>query len=543
MVASSCAIRYDPGCDALFKDKEVCVCSRQVVLMCCLLLWGIGCSSDSVPKGAFVVLLDANPNGLDPRFPVGDASAKLIGLLHAGLVSADTKTGAPELELAESITQVSPTQYDVVLKPSLTFHDGVALTSKDVEYTLTQLGSDPVKSPLAGLSRRIKSFVIQDDRRFQIHLNAPYAPFMMDLAMGIVPAHQCKGLAQCPKPVIGAGPFMLKGQVGNHTYTFQKFDRYVLGTPHIQDLVFRVVKDDNTRLLALLGNTADVVQNAVSPLMLPVVKDEEHLEVQRSDSFKYTYLAFNFRDKRLNDLRVRKAIAYGLDRDSMITHKYRGLAKPSTGMLSPAHWAYEGDVPRYDYDPEKAKKLLDEAGFTDPDGDGPKARFEIELKVSSNKFRRSLALLMAHQLARIGIDVRVRSYEWGTYFADIKSGNFQMTTLQWPSVLEPSLYRWVFHSENIPSPERRSAGANRGAYKNATVDRLLDEAMTETDTASRAALYGQVQRILAQELPYVSLWHEDNIAILKRGTRGYYATPNARFEALKTTYPQAKGTP
>ena len=513
--------------------------------MCCAwALCAVGCSSDAAPEGAFVVLLDANPNGLDPRFPVGDASAKLIGLLHAGLVSADTKSGAPELELAESITQVSPTQYDVVLKPDLTFHDGAPLTSKDVQYTLTQLGAEPVKSPLAGLSRRIKSFAIQDDRRFQIHLNAPYAPFMMDLAMGIVPAHLCEGLAQCPEPVVGAGPFALKASTGNHTYHFQKFDAYVLGAPHIKELVFRVVKDDNTRLLALLGNTADVVQNAVSPLMLPVVKDEEHLEIQRSDSFKYTYLAFNLRDERLKDLRVRKAIAHGLDRDAMIKHKYRGLAKTSSGMLSPAHWAYEGDVPRYEYDPEKAKALLDEAGLTDPDGEGPLPRFEVELKVSSNKFRRALALLMAHQLARIGVRVRVRSYEWGTYFADIKSGNFQMTTLQWPSVLEPSLYRWVFHSENIPSPERRSAGANRGAYRNETVDRLLDEAMTETDVPKRRALYGQVQRILAQELPYVSLWHEDNIAILKRGTRAYYATPNARFEALKSTrQAPAKDTP
>lgn len=519
------------GCS--LRECLIMRCRRWIivgVLLCCL-----GCSKQTLPADAFVVLLDSHPKGLDPRFPVGDASAKMIGLLHAGLVSADTKTGSPELELAQSIKQRSPTTYDITLKPNLTFHDGKPLTSADVEYTFMELGSELVRSPLAGLSRRIKRFTIHSKTAFTIELHKPHAPFMLDMGMGIVPKHICGGLKQCPSPFIGAGPFAFVKQDGNHTFVYKRFDDYVGGAPKINHLVFRVVKDDNARLLALLGNAASLVQNAVSPLMLPVVQDKPRLQVQRSDSFKYTYLAFNLRDKRLADIRVRKAIAHGLDRKAIIHHKYRGLAKLSSGLLSPAHWAYEPNVQRYAYDPKLAMKLLDEAGLTDPDGDGPKPRLELELKVSSNKFRRALARLMAHQLARIGIKIRVRAYEWGTYFADIKSGNFQLTTLQWPSILEPGIYRWIFHSSNIPSPERRSAGANRGAYINKEIDQLLDAGMIETDQAKRKAIYSRVQVILARELPYVSLWHEDNIAIMKRGTKDYYATPNARFEALKQT--------
>ncbi len=506
---------------------------RTLLVLVTLLL---ACERNTIPQDAFVVLLDAHPKGLDPRFPVGDASAKIIGLLHAGLVSNDTQTGEPELELAESIDPVSPTVYRVRLRADALFHDGAPVTPADVEYTFMELGSDLVKSPLAGLSRRIKAFRTLGPRTFEIELHKPHAPFMVDsLGMGIVPKHSCAGHKQCPMPAIGAGPFKFASQEGNHTYVLTSFSKYLGGAPPIQTLAFRVVKDDNTRLLALLGNSADLVQNAVSPLMLPVVQDEPRLEVKTSESFKYTYLQFNLRNPKLQDVRVRRAIALGLDREAIIRHKYRGLASLSTGLLSPGHWAYEPEVKTYSYDPERAIALLEEAGLQDPDGDGPLPRLELEIKVSSSKFRRALATLMAQQLARVGIKLRVRSYEWGTYFDDIKSGNFELTTLQWPSVLEPSLYRWVFHSSNIPTPERKSAGANRGAYENPEMDRLLDAGMVEIDRTKRQEIYSQVQKILARDLPYVSLWHEHNIAVLRRGTQKYHTTPNARFEALKQT--------
>ncbi len=512
------------------------------MLMCGCVLWTMSCQSTSPDEGQFIVMLDSSINGFDPRFPVGDSSAKIIGLIHAGLVSTDTRDGKPEMELATSIVARSATTYDVTLREDAVFHDGHPVTAEDVEYTLMELGSDLVSSPLAGMSKRIKQFTIQDDHHFSIELHEPRAPFVVELSMGIVPRHLCSGKKQCPESHIGAGPFRFVSQSDDRqTVRLESFDEYVGGKPSIERLTFRVVKDDNTRLIALLGKSADMVQNAVSPLMLPVVEDAKGLEIKQDQSFKYTYLAFNMRRERLQDVRVRQAIAHGIDREAIIEHKYRGLAQLSTGMLAPAHWAYEGDVERYAYDPERARRLLDEAGFPDPDGDGPKMRFELELKVSSNKFRRALAQLMSNQLARIGIGLKVRSYEWGTYFHDIKSGNFDLTTLQWPSVLEPSLYHWVFHSSNIPTPENVSAGANRGAYRNERVDELLEAGMVEVDVEKRKAIYGEVQQILARELPYVSLWHEDNVAIMREGVSEYYTTPNARFEALKQTVPALPG--
>jgi peptide/nickel transport system substrate-binding protein len=494
----------------------------------------LGSCSDPPPEG-FTVLLDAAPKGLDPRFATSDASAKLVGIHHAGLVSVDTATGEPELELAKHIERKSPTQYEVTLHEGLTFHDGEPLTAEDVEYTLMELDTDPVNSPYAGTTRRIESLEIVDDHHISITLEEPYAPFINDLALGVVPKHLCGGKPQCPEQSVGAGPFKFTRQDGDKLFVFEKFDNYVGGAPSLDRVIFKAVEDDNTRLLALLGNTAHLVQNAVQPLMLPVVEDAEKLEMKSAPSFKYTYLGLNLEHEILDDVRVRRALAHGIDRKAIVEYKFQGYARLSTGMLAPNHWAYEPDVRRYEYDPERAKELLDEAGFPDPDGDGPKTRFELEFKVSASKFRKSVADLIAHQLARIGVAVKVRAYEWGTFFADIKSRNFAMTTLQWPSVLDPGLYRWIFHSENIPSAENRSAGANRGAYRNPEMDKLLEKGQRETDPEKRKAIYSDIQKILARDLPYISLWHEDNIAIMQENVEGYYMTPNARFEGLKDT--------
>lgn len=495
-------------------------------------LSAVGCQSKQVGDDAFVVLLDSSPKGLDPRFATSDASAKLVGLLHAGLVSVDTASGEPQLELAESIEQTSPVRYEITLRDDIYFHDGEPVTAADVKYTLTQLDSELVKSPYAGTSRRIASFDIDDARHFTITLKEPYAPFMNDLAMGVVPEHICAGHAECPGKPIGAGPFEYVRQEADELFIFEGFDKYFDGKPPIDRLAFKVVEDDNTRLLALLGKSADLVQNAVAPLMLPVVRDSDRLVVRTAPSFKYTYIGFNLEHPILKNQKVRQAIAHGIDRRSIIKYKFKGHARLSTGMLAPTHWAYEPDVATYDYDVDEAKRLLDEAGYPDPDGDGPKPRFELEFKVSANKFRKSLAELIAHQLERVGIKVTVRSYEWGTFFHDVKSRNFAMTTLQWPSVLDPSLYTWIFHSKNIPSPDNRSAGANRGAYRNDRIDELLEKGQRETDRDKRKAIYSEVQKILARDLPYISLWHEENIAIMAKDVDGYYMTPNARFEGL-----------
>ncbi|MFW5966144.1 MAG: ABC transporter substrate-binding protein, partial [Persicimonas sp.] len=407
-------------------------CRQVASLLALLALVALvpGCDSKSLDEDTFVVLLDSSPKGLDPRLATSDASAKLIGLLHAGLVTTDTKDGDLKLDLAESIEQTSTTRYEVELRDDAYFHDGHPVTAEDVEYTFMELGSEEVGSPHAGTAERIEDFEVVDERRMVITLEKPYAPFLSDLSLGVVPRHLCEGRSECRGEPVGAGPFRFIERDGDELFVFERFDRHHGQVPHLERLAFKVVEDDNTRLLALLGEAADLVQNAVAPMLFPVVDREDNLHMETSPSFKYTYLAFNLEHPILKERKVRRAIAHAIDREAIIEHKFDGHARLSTGMIAPEHWAYEPDVPRYEYDPERARELLDEAGFADPDGkDGPQPRFELEFKVSASSFRRSLAELIGHQLKRVGIDVTVRSYEWGTLYDDIQSRNFAMTTM------------------------------------------------------------------------------------------------------------------
>jgi peptide/nickel transport system substrate-binding protein len=155
--------------------------------------------------------------------------------------------------------------------------------------------------------------------------------------------------------------------------------------------------------------------------------------------------------------------------------------------------------------------------------------------VSADKFRRSIATLIAHQLGAIGIGVEVQSYEWGTFFFDVRSGNFEMATLQWVDTSEPDLYHYIFHSDSIPASEPPFSGGNRGGYSNPEVDALIETGRRTLDVEARSEIYRRIQRILAEEVPYVSLWHEDNFVITNRGVVGYEMTPNARFRYLTRT--------
>ncbi|MCX7958938.1 MAG: ABC transporter substrate-binding protein, partial [Deltaproteobacteria bacterium] len=249
-------------------------------------------------------------------------------------------------------------------------------------------------------------------------------------------------------------------------------------------------------------------------------------------SVLYTYMGINLKDPILSNKDVRKAIAYAIDREAIIKYKFMGFARPSYSVLVPEHWAYEKDVLKYEFNPDEARRLLDRAGFKDPDGDGPLKRFTITYKTSTNKFRIQIAKMICKMLEDIGIDVKLRAYEFGTFFSDIKSGNFQIYTMQWTEPVEPDFYYWLFHSNSIPDAKGNTNGANRGRYINPEVDNLLEEGRRELNREKRKEIYSKVQKIISDELPYISLWHEDNIAIINSKYTNYNIFPNASFEAV-----------
>jgi peptide/nickel transport system substrate-binding protein len=164
-------------------------------------------------------------------------------------------------------------------------------------------------------------------------------------------------------------------------------------------------------------------------------------------------------------------------------------------------------------------------------------------RTSSNKFRVAIALVLCAQLADVGIECDLRANEFATFFADVKAGNYQMFSMQIPEIAEPDLYTNFFASNRIPTREHPDAGGNRVRYRSPEVDRLLDRGRREMDPERRRVIYAEVQRTLAEDLPVVNLWHEDNIAAMRRDVDGFELLPTAQLSSLARIYKQATHEP
>jgi peptide/nickel transport system substrate-binding protein len=269
------------------------------------------------------------------------------------------------------------------------------------------------------------------------------------------------------------------------------------------------------------------VVNDLNPDQIEMLKKETSLRVLSCPSNSYNYLGFNLEDPILRDVRVRQAVAFAIDRERMIQILLHGLARPSTGLLPPDHWAYEGAVAIYPHDPARAAALLDAAGYPDPDGPGPAPRLHLTYKTTTAQLAREQASVFQEQLRAVGIELEIRSFEWGTFYDDIKAGRFQLFSLQWTEIQDPDVYRMRFGSAYFPP-----SGFNRGHYLNPEVDRLLARGATETSKEDRRRTYSRLQEILAEEVPYVSLWHKSNVAVLRERVQGFTLTPAGDFAVL-----------
>jgi peptide/nickel transport system substrate-binding protein len=348
--------------------------------------------------------------------------------------------------------------------------------------------------------------------------------------MPIVPKHVVTSGDQFPKKLIGSGPFKFVSQSPNDI-VLEKNQDYFMGAPRLDKVVFKVVKDDNTRFLKMRKGELDLVINSIPLKKVDDFKKaplNKVYHVVENPGLRYQYLSFNMAAPELQDVRIRQAIAHGINVQEIIKYRLEGHAARANGLLSSVNWFAENDVQKYNFDPAAAKKLLDAAGLKDPDGNGPKPRVVLEMKTSTNKETIGIARIIQSQLANIGIKLEVKSYEWGTFFGDIKKGNFQMTSLRWIGVTEPDFYFDIFHSSMIPPN-----GRNRGRYQNASIDSLTEQGRVELNPDKRKGIYSKIQKVLAQELPYLSLWHTNNISIVHKRVSGYLQDPMGGYLSFR----------
>ena len=220
----------------------------------------------------------------------------------------------------------------------------------------------------------------------------------------------------------------------------------------------------------------------------------------------------------LSKKEVRQAIAHAIDRDRIVKDLLLGYGSVTETMFPAGHWARAENLPAYDYNPAKAKQMLDAAGYRSVGG---KPRFRINFRTSTDAEANQQAEMIQQMLKEVGIDMQIQSSEFGVFMDDIKNGRFQVFSLRRAGVSDPDFYSTIFHSKSLAP-----VGQNRGYYVNPRVDQLLETGRSTFDRAKRKAAYDEVQRILADELPYISLYHRDNVAIMRSNVDGFEMYPS-----------------
>ena len=477
---------------------------RWLFLALCLPLLS-ACSHEQVDSHTVRIGLATAPLSLDPRFATDAASHKVQELIHCSLVQLG-EDFLPKPGLATSWQHPDPYTWTFELGQNHTFHNGQAVTARDVAATLHAVLNKGLSSPLRAGFLTIENISTDDDYHLTLTLNKPDSSLLTRLNMGILPASEASKPHQA-KQTIGCGAFKVS-QWDNTLY----LERAKPDTTDIQAIEILTIKDPVTRVLKLVRDEIDFTQNDLPPHLLPWLKKQPNLTINSQPSTTFSYLGLNMQDDILKHVKVRKALALALDRNLLKQALFGDLPTLGETVLTPSHWA-AAHIPLTPFDPAQAEKLLDEAGFT-RNADG--IRFHINYRTSTNPTRLRLVTAIADSWQKIGVDVAIESLEWGGFYARIKRGDFQVFSLSWVGITDPDIYRWILHSDMWPPK-----GANRGRYSNPQVDQWLDKAASSQSLNERKALYAKVQQQMAADQVYIPLWYDAVVAVSGKRLKGF----------------------
>jgi peptide/nickel transport system substrate-binding protein len=484
----------------------------------------LSCSQLPDPN-TLVMIIESSPTDLDPRVGIDAQSERIDELIFDALLTRDQHLSV-QPGLAEKWEMPDAQTYIFHLHRGVTFHDGQPLTSRDVKWTFDSMLQGKIRSTKTPAYRYVDRIETPDDFTVVFRLKEPFATLLWNLsegAIGIVPYGTLGEMTSRP---MGSGPFRFVSAEPDKEVILVRNDNYWGPKARLSRVRFTVVPDPTTRALELRKGSADLAINAFAADTVVALESQTNLQIERGPGTILSYMGFNTRDPLLGDVRVRQAIACAIDRRPLLQYIWRGFAQPATSVLPVQSWAYDPAASGFAYDPERARLILDSAGYRPQSG----VRFHLTMKTSTEESTRLLAAVLQQQFRDVGIALDIRTFEFATFLADVTTGAFQVYSLRWIGGNEdPDIFDTAFYSHNFPP-----AGRNRGFYSNRRLDALIDQARRETDQNVRKRLYAQVQELLAQDVPSVNLWYYDNVLVHTRRVRNVTLNPSGNYDFLNT---------
>lgn len=516
---------------------------KKVLICLCLILF-ISCQTrkdiknvkitENLPPDYGDLLIEGSigdASNLIPFLASDSASHQVADLIYNGLVKYDENLNIVG-DLAESFKIYDNGKKIVFkLKKGVFWHDGKELTAEDCEFTYNLITNPETPTPYSGDFMLVKRAYAKDRYTFVVEYKEPFAPALASWGVSIVPKHLLDGKDVTKSPLqrspVGTGPFIFKTWSQGEKIELKANDKYFDGRPFLNGVVFRVIPDMATMFLELKSEHIDF--SALTPMQYERQADSSDF-VSKFNKYKYlafayTYFGFNLKRELFKDIRIRRAIAYAINKKEIIKGVLLGLGVEATGPYKPDMPWYNGNVEHFEYDVEKAKKLIAEAGYFDKDGDGivekdgKPLRFTV-LTNQGNDARIKTAEIIQRRLKEVGIDMKILVLEWATFIKEfVNKRRFDALILGWTIPQDPDLYD-IWHSSKV---DKR--GLNHYSYSNSEVDKLLELGRKTVDEKKRKEIYFAVQEKIASDVPCVFLYIPYALPVVNKRFKGVNPMP------------------
>ncbi len=493
-------------------------------LLAVFLLLAGGCAGERIePLSGDTIIHSSigDASYLNPVLSSDSASSFINNLVFNGLVKYDKDlmlTG----DLAES-WEVSDDGLVInfTLREGVKWHDGEPFTSDDVLYTYRMLTATGTRTPHSSRFDRVRSVDAPDDYTVRVEYSEPYAPALESWGMGIIPRHLFEGEDINTTPLnrspVGTGPYRFVNWRPDDRVILEANPEYFEGEPRISRVIYKVIPDQAVQFMELRRGSVDWMSPTPDQWVSETGRESflEEFNRFRYPSFQYTYMGYNLENELFSDLRVRKAINYAVDKESLIDAVLQGLGGEATGPYPPHSWAFNPDIKDAGYNPEKALNLLEEAGWVkNSDGilekDGRRFSFTL-MTNQGNTMRAMTCEIIQAQLREIGMDVRVRIQEWSSFVHQyVDQRQFDAIIMGWSLTVDPDNYS-IWHSS-----QRGEGQYNFAGYVNPEVDRLLEKGRSVFDIEERQRIYRRIHAIIAAEQPYLFLYVPDSRSVIHR---------------------------
>ena len=505
---------------------------KWLVTVLAAVLWAFaGTAQAQTPPNVLVVGQIAEPKSLDPQAVTATNDFRILVNIYDGLVRFKPGTLQVEPALATDWTiSDDGLTYTFHLREGVTFQDGTPFDADAVKFTFDRMLKDdnPYHDtgpfPLAFFFSAVDTITAVDPSTVKFTLKEPYAPFLSNLAYptGLIvsPAAVKKYGKDFGRHPVGTAAFKFAEWDPNAKVVVSRNDDYWDGAPSLEAVVFRPIADANTRVAEMLSGGIDLMVE-VPPDNLKVFRNDPNYEVYEQIGPHLWFLILNTKEGPFSDKRVRQAVNYAIDKKAIVDNILQGTAEVAAGPIPPAfEWATDGSVKPYPYDPDKAKKLIREAG-----AEGKTITFYVAEGGSGMLDPVAMATAIQADLAKVGLKARIETYEWNTFLSNVNpglQGKADMAEMAWMTNDPDTLPFLALRSDAVPS----KGGFNSGYYSNPKVDELLTKARRTTDQAERAKLYEQVQEIVHDDAPWAFIANWKQNAVSTAAVKGFDLQPS-----------------